>query len=175
MKHIPLLSSFVHFGFTCRWNCYWNYKYWRFVSLGGGVHSVSPCQFWFSHLPDLLITPACNIRTVHTHKHWTPLCDAHKVMEQDWERRESPFISLCPCSYSFVLHFSVLIRFGFSCFYWLTLLFPCHYFYLFLFLSLSLSSLSPRHPSPPIHWHCNVTAHDFISPEKVKPWMISPI
>lgn len=68
-------------------------------------------------------------------------------MEQDWERR-SPFVSLCPCSYFFVLHFSVLICFGFSCFYWLTLLLSCHYLYLFLLSSLSFIPSSPSSPPP---------------------------
>lgn len=53
-----------------------------------------------------------------------------------------------PCSYSFVLHSSVLNRFGFSCFYWLTLLFSCHYFY--LFPSLIPLSFIPLSPPPPV-------------------------
>ena len=72
---------------------------------------------------NILITPTCNTTTVHihthTHTHTQTLIPAGWCSQTDGTRlreRELPFILLCPCSSSFVLHFSPLTRFGFSCF-----------------------------------------------------------
>lgn len=105
-----------------------NFKYRRFCSPGGSVS----LHFSFN-----LVTNKANIvkSQQYTHINTEPCC----VMIT--RLREMPLISLRPCSYSFVSHFPALLCFGFSCFYWLTLLLSCHYFYLFPPLSLSLSFL----------------------------------